>query len=510
MTVASTRAGALLALLVIASACESNKSANPLSPSVAGPIPGVEISAPKPLEPGINWEVSNDKQPLALLIENPWTNGQRPVTIDVEVASDEAFATRVFTKAGVTPGPNGRTQLQLPSKLASDRTYFWRAKGQDGANTGPWSTPIRFSIFTPAALQAPTPRSPVDGETVDDLAPSFEFKNAGRVGGVGQVTYIIDIARNDSFTSGVAIWTGGEEGGASGETSVDAAAALPASSTLYWRVKASDGTIQGPWSATQFFKTPAAPAGPGPGGGGGGGGTGGNPGNCASDNGNYIVNCIADKYPEYRRLASARASAARTWCSCATASSKPGFAGASTLAGTSNVADPKSASTSWPSVGAERARPRHRVRLRQHEHRAAACTGAVASSPTTRNTRRTGKFVVDSEPIGAAEMLTTVAARQRARRLLRAGLAHSHLRRRHDLPLRGLPGRPAFPRPCNSAVPMRLSRAPRCHRLTQGSLRLSQVRRNAPDAPVASESARRTRRPASFAAVGPVGRVWSW
>jgi len=301
MTVASTRAGALLALLVIASACESNKSANPLSPSVAGPIPGVEISAPKPLEPGINWEVSNDKQPLALLIENPWTNGQRPVTIDVEVASDEAFATRVFTKAGVTPGPNGRTQLQLPSKLVSDRTYFWRAKGQDGANTGPWSTPIRFSIFTPAALEAPTPRSPVDGETVDDLAPSFEFKNAGRVGGVGQVTYIIDIARNDSFTSGVAIWTGGEEGGASGETSVDAAAALPASSTLYWRVKASDGTIQGPWSATQYFKTPAAPAGPGPGGGGGGGGTGGNPGNCASANGNYIVNCIADKYPEYRR-----------------------------------------------------------------------------------------------------------------------------------------------------------------------------------------------------------------
>ena len=311
MTVASTRVGGLLALLVIASACESNKSANPLSPSVAGPIPGVEISAPKPLEPGANWEVSNEKQPLALLIENPWTNGQRPVTIDVEVASDEAFATRVFTKAGVAPGPNGRTQLQLPSKLVSDRTYYWRAKGQDGANSGPWSTPVRFSIFTPAALQAPTPRSPIDGDTVDNLAPSFRFKNAGRVGGVGNVTYIIDIARNDSFTSDVAIWTGREEGGASGETTVEPASNLPAGSTLYWRVRATDGAINGPWSRTEFFKTPAAPE-TGGGGGGGGGGTGGgggetggggggNPSTCASSDGEYIVDCIAVKYASYRR-----------------------------------------------------------------------------------------------------------------------------------------------------------------------------------------------------------------
>ena len=42
----------LLSLALAASACETSKSANPLSPSVAGPIPGVEISAPKPLEPG--------------------------------------------------------------------------------------------------------------------------------------------------------------------------------------------------------------------------------------------------------------------------------------------------------------------------------------------------------------------------------------------------------------------------------------------------------------------------
>lgn len=300
MTVASTRVGGLLALLVLATACESNKSANPLSPSVAGPIPGVEISAPKPLEPGVNWEISNDKQPLALLIENPGSNGQRPVTLEVEVASDEGFSTKVFTKGGIEPGPNGRTQLQLPSKLTSDRTYFWRAKGQDGANSGPWSPAVRFSIYTPAVLKAPTPRSPIGGELVDDLDPRFRFRNADRSGDIGKITYRVEISRNDSFTQGVAAYTGHEDGGPGGETVVESASLLPASITLYWRVRAWDGAINGPWSATQFFKTPAAPEVPTSGGGGGGGG-GGNPSTCASKDGDYIVNCIAAKYASYRR-----------------------------------------------------------------------------------------------------------------------------------------------------------------------------------------------------------------
>ena len=42
---------ALVAILCLG-ACEAAKSANPTAPSVAGPIPGVSITAPKPLEPG--------------------------------------------------------------------------------------------------------------------------------------------------------------------------------------------------------------------------------------------------------------------------------------------------------------------------------------------------------------------------------------------------------------------------------------------------------------------------
>ena len=300
MTARSRMAVALMACAVGAAGCESKKSANPLSPSVAGPIPGVEISAPKPLEPGSDWRIAGDKQPLTLLIENPASNGQRPVVLEVEVAGDEGFSSKVFAKAGIEQGPNGRTALVLPERLASDRTYFWRAKGQDGANHGPWSGVVRFSIYTPAALSAPTPLSPIGGATVGDLTPTFKVRNAARSGPVGDITYIVEISRNDSFTQNVASYALGERGGPGGQTDIATISDLPASSTLFWRVRAWDGALNGPWSATQFFKTPAAAPTPTPPGGGGGGG-GGNPGTCASDDGEFIVNCIANKYPNHRR-----------------------------------------------------------------------------------------------------------------------------------------------------------------------------------------------------------------
>ena len=288
------------ALLVTALAgCERSKSANPMSPSLAGPIPWVKITAPKPLEPGLDWEVANDKQPITLLIENAGSNGVRPLLLAVQISTDPKFGTTVFSREGLELGPNGRTALRLPDKLASDRTYYWRTRALDGANTGPWSEPVKFTIFTPAVLKAPAPVAPVNGRTVADNRPEFVFRNAPRSGPVGRVTYRVEVSRIQSFSGSVATFEDDEQA-SSGDTSVDATANLPWDATLYWRVRGSDGTLIGPWSATQVFKTPAQPAGPGPGpapapGPGGGGGS------CASSSGDYIVSCIAAKYPSYRR-----------------------------------------------------------------------------------------------------------------------------------------------------------------------------------------------------------------
>jgi hypothetical protein len=298
MTLRIARMVAALAALPVLAACESSKSANPLSPSVAGPIPGVEITAPKPLEPAPNAEVPKDQQPVTLMVENASSNGQRPLSYRVEVAADASFSGLVFSKEGVAPGTDGRTVIRLPDKLASDRTYFWRARAQDGANTGPFSAPVKFSVVTPIVIKAPTPVSPVGGEVTSN-PPQLRFKNAQRSGPVGPITYRAEISTNQAFTR--LAWSE-EDGEIPDETKFTPHQPLAAGTTFFWRVRASDPDNVGPWSVTSTFKTPEptpepAPE-PDPGSGGGGGGTG---GSCASSDGNFIVNCVASKYASYRR-----------------------------------------------------------------------------------------------------------------------------------------------------------------------------------------------------------------
>jgi hypothetical protein len=286
----------LSAAIVSVVACESTKSANPLSPTVAGPIPGVNISAPKLLEPGSGWEVNADKQPLTLLIENATTNGVRPLSYVFEVATDANFRNKVLTKSGVSQGAGGRTSLRLPSALAANKTYYWHARAEDGANTGAFSPAVSFKLMEPVSIDRPVPISPVNGDQTD-TTPVLRFRNAGRSGPVGSITYRVEVSRNTQFT---AIAWSGRTGEHSGSDTTINTGTLDAGTTFFWRVRATDPGHDGPWSNTTHFVTSAA-APPSDGGGGGGGGGGGFGGSCASRDGDYIARCISAKYPSYLR-----------------------------------------------------------------------------------------------------------------------------------------------------------------------------------------------------------------
>ena len=100
---AATVAVALLFALV---GCEAQKSETPLSPSVAGPIPGVDITAPRPIEPSTGTKFKDSQQPIRLTIQNSTTNGVRPLAYTFEVATDSNFASKVFGAmlSGINPG----------------------------------------------------------------------------------------------------------------------------------------------------------------------------------------------------------------------------------------------------------------------------------------------------------------------------------------------------------------------------------------------------------------------
>jgi len=241
----------------------AEKSSNPLSPSVAGPIPGVNITPPTPLEPRDGVNIAVDQQPLTLLLENAGTNGQRPLSYVFDVATDTGFTNKVFTREGIAPGDGGRTALRLPDPLASGRTYYWRAQALDGANTGPHSPAAHFRIFTPIVIEKPTPESPVNNVRIDSLQPEFKIGNAPRSGPVGGIRYVLELSDTDSFANKIAIWTFAEQ---SGQTRFDAPHDLVGDQQFFWHVRAVETSTNatGPWSDTEVFRTPPIPS---PGGG---------------------------------------------------------------------------------------------------------------------------------------------------------------------------------------------------------------------------------------------------
>jgi len=274
------------ALLATLLACEAKKSSNPLSPTVAGPIPGVEISAPKLLEPAQGFKFKENQQPIKLLIENSGTNGVRPLTYTFEVASDSGFATKVFARSGVAPGENGRTSVQLDT-LELGRPYYWRARADDGANASTYSS-AGFELLPRALLTVPVGVAPVNGAVAASRRPMLEIRNSEHNSAVGSVSYFFVVAKDQAFTQIAA--SGMVSEGAPTRWTVDRD--LDYGLTHYWRVRATDFDLTTDWSTTQAFRGPAAPApspspSPGPS----------NPGGpCNGTTGLSIVECERAKY----------------------------------------------------------------------------------------------------------------------------------------------------------------------------------------------------------------------
>jgi hypothetical protein len=256
------RAGVLYsvvaAILVSAGCTGVEKSENVLAPTVAGPIPGVAIGMPTPLDPKDGRNIPIASQSIDLLIQNSPTNGQRPLKYLFEVSSDTAFNTILFSRTDVAPGEGNRTSVKLPDAIATSRTYYWRARAYDGANTGPYSGFVHFNIYTPIVIGGPIPREPANGITVAGLSPTFVFTNAPRSGPVGPIVYTIEVADSDSFTNRFAVWTIPEQ---PNQTTLTAPSSLPQNRLYYWRV-----TAGGPWSGALTFRTPViTPPTPAPG-----------------------------------------------------------------------------------------------------------------------------------------------------------------------------------------------------------------------------------------------------
>jgi hypothetical protein len=219
----------------------------------------VNITAPRPLEPGNGTQITQGAS-VNLLFENASTNGERAIWQQLEVALDGEFAQRVHYAERVELGANGRTQYRVPVNLDSGKGYFWRVRGVDGANTGPYSTPVIFNIVAPSRIEAPVALSPIAATTIGGLVPTLVVRNTA-VSGVTAPVYIrFELATDTGFSRMVAVWTVPRAGG---DTTSVTGSPLPPGGTFFWRASASDGGLTSPYSQLEAFHT-AAPAPPPP------------------------------------------------------------------------------------------------------------------------------------------------------------------------------------------------------------------------------------------------------
>ncbi len=253
----SAIAALLLAGLVAVTSCERTKTSNPLSPQVAGPMEGVTITAPIVSEPRLGLKIKDGEQPITLVMHNPVSNIGRPITLSVQVAADSSFTGQTFTQTGIELSPSGLTRVLLPGKLPGGRTYYWRAKADDGANTSGWTAAWNFDALAPIVFGQPEPKFPAANERVSTTTPEFTVGNAPASGPFGNLSYNLQVSERPDFAT---IWTNADidqEGG--GETKYTMPPLPEWDRQFYWRVRLTDAETQGPWSRVETFRSPMKP-----------------------------------------------------------------------------------------------------------------------------------------------------------------------------------------------------------------------------------------------------------
>jgi hypothetical protein len=247
-----------LALLVVTAACTQSSPTRPADSSASGATAsatdattGVSLTSPTLVTPTVNQQFKNVEQPITLTVKNAVTTGVTALTYTFEVATDAAFASKVYSKDGVASG-SGTTSLKI-DKLTPAKSYFWRARASSGSFAGPYTDARGVGIGPEVILATPVNGDPQPNATVGEQ-PTLNVNNVARTGPAGQVYYRFEISETAAFSDLVYTATVAERTDRS-FTSHDVAIKL-VEKTYYWRVFATDpaNAVTTPASAPSAMK----------------------------------------------------------------------------------------------------------------------------------------------------------------------------------------------------------------------------------------------------------------
>jgi len=155
----------------------------------------------------------------------------------LQVSTDSTFKTASFIDTTTTAS---KYPVDSPS-LTPNTKYYWRVQAL-GSNQhySDWTGTADFR----AAVVQPVLSQPANGELITTTLPSFGWNSIS-----GASSYTLQVAATSAFASSLLKKT-------VTTSTYKASTALPAHSTLYWRIQASGKNGPSLWSQTSSFNTP--------------------------------------------------------------------------------------------------------------------------------------------------------------------------------------------------------------------------------------------------------------
>ncbi len=175
------------------------------------------------------------------------------VSYDGALARDEAFSDLVLSFDGQPGGADGATRVVVPESLPDGTTYWWRVRATDGTLSSTYASTSFATTQPNRAPGTPTPVAPRGGTEVEEGPGGVELIiGHAEDPDVGQlISYDVQVATDSAVTAVIAFQQGIVE--AEGEQTSARVPALPYG-TLFWRVRAFDGELYGPWSESVGFR----------------------------------------------------------------------------------------------------------------------------------------------------------------------------------------------------------------------------------------------------------------
>ena len=170
----------------------------------------------------------------SLLILNSSDSELDILSYDFQLAADELF-TSIFDSSYNVSGGTDSTSWQVATSLGDNSQYWWRARANDGFESGEFSTATSFILNAqnepPCGFALLTPANDVAG--LSDI-PAFLWQQAEDPDPMDYATYTLQIASDSSFSELVF------EANTNVEAGLQLTEALPTDTKYWWRVLAID------------------------------------------------------------------------------------------------------------------------------------------------------------------------------------------------------------------------------------------------------------------------------